>query len=106
MCKSLALEEEKGIFFLVVFKIIPYTTLEKMIFFNVLRGVDMEVTCPNCGSSAFKRNGYTRHGKQNHRCLECGRQFSLEVESFNFSETKHQKKKNENNQEICNIVVN
>lgn len=35
--------------------------------------------CPKCGSKAFKRNGFTRHGKQNHRCLECGRQFSLEL---------------------------
>lgn len=34
-------------------------------------------SCPQCGSIAFKRNGYTRHGKQNHRCLDCGRQFSL-----------------------------
>lgn len=34
-------------------------------------------TCPQCGSKAFKRNGYTRHGKQNHRCLDCGRQFSF-----------------------------
>lgn len=34
--------------------------------------------CPQCDSKAFKRNGYTRHGKQNHRCLDCGRQFSLE----------------------------
>jgi DNA-directed RNA polymerase subunit RPC12/RpoP len=33
--------------------------------------------CPQCGSKAFKRNGYTRHGKQNHRCLDCGRQFSM-----------------------------
>lgn len=38
----------------------------------------MECACPQCGSKAFKRNGYTRHGKQNHRCLDCGRQFSLE----------------------------
>lgn len=38
----------------------------------------MESECPQCGSKAFKRNGYTRHGKQNHRCLDCGRQFSLE----------------------------
>jgi transposase-like protein len=35
--------------------------------------------CPQCKSKAFKRNGYTRHGKQNHRCLECGRQFSLDI---------------------------
>lgn len=40
----------------------------------------MRQQCPNCQSPAFKRNGYTRHGKQNHRCLECGRQFSLEPE--------------------------
>lgn len=38
----------------------------------------MECECPQCGSKAYKRNGYTRHGKQNHRCLDCGRQFSLE----------------------------
>lgn len=38
----------------------------------------MSCTCPQCQSKAFKRNGYTRHGKQNHRCLNCGRQFSLE----------------------------
>lgn len=43
----------------------------------------MQCTCPQCGSKAFKRNGYTRHGKQNHRCLDCGRQFSLEL--FHFS---------------------
>ncbi|CRX38659.1 Truncated transposase [Estrella lausannensis] len=34
--------------------------------------------CPECGSEAFKKNGYTRHGKQNHRCLDCGRQFSCD----------------------------
>lgn len=39
----------------------------------------MEFTCPKCKSKAYKRNGYTRHGKQNHRCLDCGRQFSLEL---------------------------
>lgn len=43
----------------------------------------MNSSCPQCNSKAFKRNGYTRHGKQNHRCLDCGRQFSLEpTESF------------------------
>lgn len=40
----------------------------------------MEIRCPQCSSQAFKRNGFTRHGKQNHRCLECGRQFSTEPE--------------------------
>lgn len=39
----------------------------------------MSSSCPQCGSKAFKRNGYTRHGKQNHRCLDCGRQFSLQT---------------------------
>jgi transposase-like protein len=38
----------------------------------------MTTTCPECCSKAFKRNGFTRHGKQNHRCLDCGRQFSVE----------------------------
>jgi len=38
----------------------------------------MGFPCPQCESKACKRNGYTRHGKQNHRCLDCGRQFSLE----------------------------
>lgn len=42
----------------------------------------MSVSCPDCGSDAFKRNGYTRHGKQNHRCLDCGRQFSLEIQEL------------------------
>lgn len=39
---------------------------------------EMERSCPKCNSKAYKRNGYTRHGKQNHRCLDCGRQFSFE----------------------------
>jgi transposase-like protein len=38
------------------------------------------LTCPKCNSQVIKRNGYTRHGKQNLRCLECGRQFSIEPE--------------------------
>lgn len=42
----------------------------------------MSCVCPQCHSKAYKRNGYTRHGKQNHRCLSCGRQFSLEPYSI------------------------
>ena len=38
-----------------------------------------EYCCPKCNSKACKRNGYTRHAKQNYRCLACGRQFSLEM---------------------------
>jgi insertion element IS1 protein InsB len=32
--------------------------------------------CPGCGSSRYKKNGHTRHGKQNHQCKACERQFS------------------------------
>ena len=32
--------------------------------------------CPECDSTRFKKNGHTRHGKQNHRCKDCSRQFS------------------------------
>lgn len=38
----------------------------------------MSLICPRCKSSTLKRNGFTRHGKQNHRCLDCGKQFSSE----------------------------
>jgi IS1 family transposase/transposase-like protein len=34
-------------------------------------------SCPNCGSKEVSRNGQTRHGKQNYKCRECGRQFVL-----------------------------
>ena len=30
--------------------------------------------CPNCGSSKIRKNG-KRRGKQNHICVDCGRQF-------------------------------
>src|SRR5262249_24691449 len=33
-------------------------------------------TCPACGSHRYKKNGHTRHGKQNHQCKACGRQFA------------------------------
>jgi insertion element IS1 protein InsB len=33
-------------------------------------------TCPACGSRRYKKNGHTRHGKQNHQCKACERQFS------------------------------
>lgn len=41
-------------------------------------------SCPNCGSEEVSRNGQTRHGKQNYKCRECGRQFvrSSRVESY------------------------
>jgi transposase-like protein len=41
--------------------------------------VSMRVTCPECGSWQFKRNGHIHNGKQNHRCKACGRQFILDA---------------------------
>ena len=32
--------------------------------------------CPACGSQRYKKNGDTRHGKQNHQYKTCGRQFT------------------------------
>jgi len=31
--------------------------------------------CPRCALSHIKLNGHTHYGKQNHQCLDCGRQF-------------------------------
>jgi insertion element IS1 protein InsB len=31
--------------------------------------------CPRCSLSHIKKNGHTHYGKQNYRCLQCGRQF-------------------------------
>ena len=36
--------------------------------------------CPACGSKRYKKNGHTRHGKQNHYCKACERQFSASAE--------------------------
>lgn len=65
------------LFSIVIFYFFLYTVRQKS---NVISKdfIHMECECPQCGSKAYKRNGYTRHGKQNHRCLDCGRQFSLE----------------------------
>jgi IS1 family transposase len=38
--------------------------------------------CPACGSSRYKKNGHTRHGKQNHQCKACERQFSATAEDY------------------------
>src|SRR5262245_13318551 len=32
--------------------------------------------CPACGSTRYKKNGHTRHGKQHHLCKNCERQLS------------------------------
>jgi insertion element IS1 protein InsB len=36
--------------------------------------------CPECGSKRFKKNGHTRHGKQNHQCKTCAHQFSASAD--------------------------
>jgi insertion element IS1 protein InsB len=36
-------------------------------------------TCPACGANRYKKNGHTRHGKQNHQCKACGRQFTADA---------------------------
>ena len=33
-------------------------------------------SCPVCGSTWYKKNGHTRHGKQHHLCKNCERQLS------------------------------
>lgn len=33
--------------------------------------------CPSCSSEDVRQNGHTRHGKQNYKCRDCGRQFVL-----------------------------
>jgi insertion element IS1 protein InsB len=35
--------------------------------------------CLTCGSTRYKKNGHTRHGKQNHLCKTCERQFSADA---------------------------
>jgi insertion element IS1 protein InsB len=37
--------------------------------------------CPACGSKRYKKNGHTRHGKQNHQCKACARQFSATADN-------------------------
>lgn len=33
--------------------------------------------CPSCSSEVVRQNGHTRHGKQNYKCRDYGRQFVL-----------------------------
>lgn len=37
--------------------------------------LDSVLSCPSCRSQTVVKNGQTRHGKQNYRCNNCGRQF-------------------------------
>jgi len=42
--------------------------------------------CPGCKSDLVKKNEHTRRGKQNYRCIECGKQFVADSESNVISE--------------------
>jgi insertion element IS1 protein InsB len=46
----------------------------------------LRVTCPTCGSTAFKKNGHIHNGKQNHQCKDCGRQFVQCCEQYLIAE--------------------
>ena len=40
---------------------------------------------PACGSTRYKNNGHTRHGKQHHLCKNCERQFSAGAANLRIS---------------------
>jgi insertion element IS1 protein InsB len=42
--------------------------------------------CPRCQSPTYKKNGQIHHGKQNHHCHDCGRQFADCSEQYLISE--------------------
>jgi transposase-like protein len=48
----------------------------------------MTLICPSCCSTTIKKNGHIHNGKQNHRCLNCGRQFVLEPKQKIIDEEK------------------
>lgn len=35
-------------------------------------------SCPSCGRQEISRNSHPRHGQQNYKCRNCGRQFVLD----------------------------
>ena len=41
----------------------------------------MTLACPNCSSTTIKKNGHIHNGKQNHQCLNCGRQFVIDPQN-------------------------
>ncbi len=43
-------------------------------------------TCPQCGSTWYKRNGHIHTGKQNHRCKGCGRAVVLSPDNHVITE--------------------
>lgn len=48
----------------------------------------MLLICPECQSECVKKNGHIHNGKQNHRCLNCGRQFVEKREQKLISEER------------------
>lgn len=46
----------------------------------------MMLECPECNSVAIKKNGHIHNGKQNHKCLVCGRQFVRDPQNKIISE--------------------
>ena len=50
----------------------------------------MTLTCPTCTSTGIKKNGHIHNGKQNHQCLQCGRQFVIDPQNKIISEEKRE----------------
>ena len=48
----------------------------------------MSLRCPRCKSKRVTKNGHTRHGKQNHECQKCKKQFSENPENKRVTETE------------------
>lgn len=48
----------------------------------------MTLTCPACSSTTIKKNGHIHNGKQNHQCLNCGRQFVIDPQNKIISDEK------------------
>ena len=48
-------------------------------------------TCPACGSSRYKKNGHTRHRKQNHQCKACERQLSATANDHLIADEQRQR---------------
>ena len=53
-------------------------------------------SCPTCGSTRYKKNGHTRHGKQHHLCKNCERQLSAGADNLLIS--------SERRAEIANLL--
>jgi transposase-like protein len=56
--------------------------------FEVIGNRKMSLSCPSCNSTTIKKNGHIHNGKQNHRCLNCGRQFVIDPQNKVISEEK------------------